>query len=100
MEAEERLPVHAKAFEEATFVAKATPKKIALKRAKRLGQKLKAVTVKGKMKAYVGTGVKFKGIKFANSGNYTYSVKVTSTLNTKRSVTFKTKKIKKPDIEL
>jgi hypothetical protein len=90
----------AKAFEEATFVAKATPKKLALKRAKRLGQKLKAVIVKGKLKAYVGSGVKFKGIKFANAGNYTFSVKVTAALNAKRTVTLKTKKIKKPDIEL
>ena len=89
----------AKAFEEATFVAKATPKKIAVKRAKLLGQKLKAVTVKGTLKAYVGTGVKFKGIKFANSGNYTYNVKITAALNAKRTVTLKTKKIKAPDRE-
>ncbi len=89
----------AKAFEDATYVAKATPKKIAVKRAKLLGQKLKAVTVKGTLKAYVGTGVKFKGIKFANSGTYTYNVKITAALNAKRTVTLKTKKIKAPDRE-
>ena len=89
-----------KAFEEATFTATATPKKAALKRAKKLGQKLKAVKVKGKLKAYAGGGVKFKGIKFANANKYTFSVKVTAALNPKRTVTLKTKKIKNPDIEL
>jgi hypothetical protein len=89
-----------KAFEDATFVATATPTKAALKRAKKLGQKLKAAKVKGKIKAYNLTGVKFKKIKYANSRTYTYSVKITSSVNAKRAVTLKTKKIKKPDIEL
>jgi hypothetical protein len=89
----------AKAFEEATFVAKATPKTIAVKRAKLLGKKLKAVTVKGTLKAYLSTGIKFKGIRFVNSGNYTYNVKITAAMNAKRTVTLKTKKIKSPDIE-
>ncbi|MFL6005239.1 MAG: hypothetical protein ACJ744_03210 [Gaiellaceae bacterium] len=89
-----------KAFEDATFVATATPTKAAALRAKRLHQKLRAVKVKGKIKAYTQTGVKFKGIKYANSRTYTYSVKITSSLNAKRSVTLKTKKIKKPDTEL
>jgi hypothetical protein len=89
-----------KAFEDATFVATATPTKPALARAKRLHQKLRTVTVKGKIKAYAQTGVKFKGIKYANSRTYVYSVKITSSLNAKRSVTLKTKKIKKPDTEL
>ena len=56
--------------------------------------------VKGKIKAYTQTGVKFKGIKYANSRTYTYSVKITSSVNPKRSVTLKTKKIKKPDTEI
>jgi hypothetical protein len=89
-----------KAFEDATFVATATPTKAAALRAKRLHQKLRVVKVKGKIKAYTQTGVKFKGIKYANSRTYTYSVKITSSLNAKRSVTLKTKKIKKPDTEL
>jgi hypothetical protein len=58
------------------------------------------VKVKGKIKAYTQTGVKFKGIKYANSRTYVYSVKITSSLNPKRAVTLKTKKIKKPDTEL
>ena len=69
-------------------------------RSRSAAQKLKAVKVKGKIKAYQATGVKFKAIKYANSRSYTYSVKITSSLNTKRSVTLKTKKIKKPDIEI
>ena len=89
-----------KAFEDATFVATATPSKVAVTRAKKLGQKLRAAKVKGKIKAYNLTGVKFKQVKYANSRSYTYSVKITSTVNPKRAVTLKTKKIKKPDIEL
>ena len=70
MEAEERVPVHREGIRRSNvFVAKAIPKKIAVKRAKLLGQKLKAVTVKGTLKAYVGTGVKFKGIKSGELGH-------------------------------
>jgi len=89
-----------KAFEDATFVATATPTKAAVKLANRQHKKLKPLVVKGKIKAYNATGVKFKGIKYANSRSYTYSVKITSSLNTQRSVTLKAKKIKKPDIEI
>jgi hypothetical protein len=89
-----------KAFEDATFVATATPTKAAVRLAKRHHQALKPVKFKGKIKAYNATGVRFKGIKFANSRSYTYSVKITATLNTKRSVTLKAKKIKKPDTEI
>ena len=89
-----------KAFEDATFVATATPTKAALVRARRLRQKLRTVKVKGTIKAYSATGVKFKPIKYANSRSYTYSVKITASLNAKRSVTLKAKKIKKPDSEL
>jgi hypothetical protein len=89
-----------KAFEDATFVATATPTKAALKLAARQHRKLKPLIVKGKIKAYNATGVKFKGIKFANSRGYTYSVKITSTINPKRVVTLKAKKIKKPDTEI
>ena len=31
----------------------------------------------GKIKAYTQTGVKFKGIKYATRGTYTYNVKIT-----------------------
>ena len=44
--------------------------------------------------------MKFKGVKFANSRGYTYSVKIASTINPKRVVTLKAKKIKKPDTEI
>ena len=77
-----------------------TPTKAALKQAKRLKQKLKAVRLKGKLTAYVGSGIKFKGIKIKNASSYTYKVKVTATLNTKRTVTLKRKRLQKPDIEL
>jgi hypothetical protein len=89
-----------KAFEDATFVATATPTKAAVVRAKKLGKKLRPVVVKGKIKAYNLSGVKFKGIKYATSRTYTYSVRIASTVNPKRVVTLKTKKIKKPDTEL
>jgi hypothetical protein len=91
---------YAKAFEEATFTATATPTKKALKQAKKLKHKLKAVTVKGKLKAYVGFGIKFKGIKFKNASNYTFRLKVVAALNPLRTVTLKKKKLLKPDIEL
>jgi hypothetical protein len=90
----------AKAFEEATYVATATPTKAALKRAKAQKQKLKRVTVKGVLKAYSGHGIKFKGIKIKTAGNYTYKVKLTATMNPKRVVTLKRAKLQKPDIEL
>ena len=89
-----------KAFEDATFVATATPTKAAAGLAKRNHKKLRAVKVKGKIKAYQLSGVKFKNIKYATSRAWTYSVKITATVNPNRSVTLKTKKIKKPDSEL
>ena len=86
----------AKAFEDATFTATATPTKAALKRAKALKQKLKAVTLKGKLKAYVGRGIKFKAIKLRNASNYTYKVKVTAALNPARTSTLKRNRLEKP----
>jgi hypothetical protein len=86
----------AKAFEEATFTATATPTKAALKRAKALKQKLRAITMKGKLKAYVGRGIKFKAITLKNASNYTYKVKVTAALNPARTLTLKRKKLQKP----
>jgi hypothetical protein len=86
----------AKAFEDATFTATATPTKAALKRAKALKQKLKAVTMKGKLKAYVARGIKFKAITLQNASNYTYKVKVTAALNPARTLTLKRKKLQKP----
>jgi hypothetical protein len=83
----------AKAFEDATFTATATPTKAALKRAKALKQKLKAVTLKGKLKAYLGRGIKFKAIKPTKASSYTYKVKITATLNPTRTVTLKRKKL-------
>src|ERR1044071_715759 len=88
-----------KASEEATFTTTATPTKNAIKLAKKLGKKLKKITVKGKVKAYVGTGVKFKGITLKkNASSYTYSVKIAAALNAKRTTTLKTKKLQKPNI--
>jgi hypothetical protein len=88
-----------KAFEDATFTATATPTKKALKLAKKLKKKLKPVTVKGKIKAYVSSGVKLKGIPYKKASSYTFSVKVTADMNRARVTTLKTKKLKKPDIE-
>jgi hypothetical protein len=85
-----------KSFEEAKFTATATPKK----NAKKHNRKLKRITVKGTLKAYVGTGVKFKGITSKTASSYTYSVKVAAAMNPGRIVTLKTKKLQKPDIEL
>ena len=85
----------AKAFEEATFAATATPTKAALKRARALNQSLKAVTLKGKLKAYVGRGIKFKAIKLKNASNYTYKVKVTAALNSARTLTLQRTKLQK-----
>ena len=89
-----------KSFEEATFVATATPTKSAAKQAKKLKLTLKKLTVKGRVKAYVGTGVKFKSVTLKNARSYTYSVKITAAMNPKRTVTLKTKKLQKPNIEL
>jgi hypothetical protein len=86
----------AKAFEDATFTATATPTKAALRRAKALRQKLKAVTLKGKLKAYVGRGIKLKTITLQNTGNYTYKVKITAALNPARTVTLKRKSLQEP----
>ena len=90
----------ARTFEDATFSATATPTKSALERAKRLKQKLKPVTVKGKLTSYVGRGIKFKGISPKNALSYTYTLKMTAALNPVRTVTLKRKKLQKPDIEL
>jgi hypothetical protein len=57
---------------------------------------LKAVTLKGKLKAYVGRGIKFEGIKLKNTSNYPYKVKVTAALNPARTVTLKRTKLQKP----
>ena len=89
-----------KSFEEATFTATATPTPRALALAKRLKQKVKKVTIKGRVKAYVGTGVKLKGITLKNARSYTYRVKIAAALNPKRTTTLKTKKLQKPNIEL
>jgi hypothetical protein len=89
----------AKAFEEATFAATATPTKRALKQAKLLKKKLKTVTVKGKLKAYVGSGIKFRGITVKNSSSYTYKLKLTATMNATRTVTLRRKKLQRPDRE-
>jgi hypothetical protein len=89
-----------KSFEEATFVATATPTKSAVKQAKKLKLTLKKLTVKGRVKAYVGTGVKFKGVTLKNATSYTYGVKIAAAMNAKRTVTLKTKKLQKPNIEL
>src|SRR5439155_13178771 len=85
-----------KSFEEATFTATATPKK----KAKKLDKRLKPVTAKGTVKAYVGSGVKFKGITIKNASKYTYSVKLAAAMNPGRRLTLKTKNLLKPDIEL
>jgi hypothetical protein len=89
-----------KAFEDATFVATATPTKAAVKLAALRHKKLKPLTFKGKIKAYNATGVRFKGVKFANSRGYTYSVKITSSINPKRVIVLKASKLKKPDTEI
>jgi hypothetical protein len=86
----------AKAFEETMFTATATPTKAALKRAKAHRQKMKTVTLKGKLKAYLAHGIKFKAIKLKNANSYTYKVKVTATLNPARTVTLKRTKLQKP----
>jgi hypothetical protein len=52
--------------------------------------------MKGKLKAYVGRGIKFKAITLKNASNYTYKVKVTAALNPARTLTLKRKKLQKP----
>jgi hypothetical protein len=80
---------HTKAFEDATFTATATPTGKTLKQAKKLGKKLKPATVKGKVKAYIAHGVKFKGINAATAPKYTYSVRIAAALNADRRSTLK-----------
>jgi hypothetical protein len=79
----------AKASEDATFTATATPTKVGQKRAKAAKQKLKTVTLKGDVKAYLGHGIKFKAIKTKNADNYTYKVQLRAALNPARTVTLK-----------
>jgi hypothetical protein len=88
-----------RANEDATFKATATPTKRALMLAKKLKKKLKPVTVKGKIKAYVSSGIKLKGITYKKAGSYTFSVKMTADMNAARVMTFKTKKLHRPDRE-
>jgi hypothetical protein len=86
----------AKASEEATFITTATPTKAGLKRAKALKQKLKTLTLRGTLKAYLARGIKFKAIKPKNANSYAYKVKFTATLNPARTVTLKRQKLQKP----
>jgi hypothetical protein len=79
----------AKASEDATFTATATPTTAALKRAKASKHTLKTLTLNGKVKAYLGHGIKFKAIKLKNAGSYTYKVKLAASLNPARTVTLK-----------
>jgi len=80
---------HAKAFEDATFSATATPTKRTVSQAKKIGRKLKPMTVKGKLKAYLPHGIGFRGIKAATAPNYTYSVNIAAALNSDRRFTLK-----------
>ena len=79
----------AKASEDATFTATATPTRAGLMKAKALEQKLKAVMLKGKLKAYVAHGIKFKAIDLRSASSYSYKVKVTAALNPARTMTLK-----------
>jgi hypothetical protein len=94
-----------RASEEATFTATATPTKAAVKLAKKLKQKklkpmkLKPMKVTGKIKAYVPTGVKLKGITWKNARSYTFSVRISATMNSTRTTTLNAKKLQKPDVE-
>jgi len=83
----------AKASEDATFTATATPTRAGLVRAKALEQKLKAVMLNGKLKANLARGVKFKAITLKGAASYTYKVKVAATLNLARTVTLKRQKL-------
>lgn len=80
---------HAKAHEDSTFTATATPTKKAVKQVKKPGKKLKPRSVSGKLKAYIAHGVKFNGINAATAPSYTYGVKISAALNPHRRVTLK-----------
>jgi hypothetical protein len=66
-----------KANEDATFTATA----------KKNGTNGKPLLVTGKVKAYLGTGVKFPGIRIADVGSYSFTVKVAAALNPARTAT-------------
>jgi hypothetical protein len=66
-----------KANEDATFTATA----------QRMRPKGKPLRVDGKVKAYLGTGVKFPGINLANAASYKFTVKVAAALNPARTAT-------------
>jgi len=83
----------AKASEDATFTATATPTKAALKRAKALKQKMKTASLKGKLKAYLGRGIKFKAINRKDANSYTYEIELAASLNPARTVTLKRTKL-------
>jgi len=68
-----------KANEDATFTATA----------KKKGSNATPLRVDGKVKVYVGTGVKFPGIKLADMAAYTFTVKVAAALNPARTATLK-----------
>ena len=77
--------LHAKALEDATFTATATPTRKLMTRAR----KLEPVTVRGKLKAYLAHGVRFKGIKAATAPDYAYSVRIAAALNPDRRFTLR-----------
>ena len=87
---------HAKALEDATFTATATPTRKAVKQAKKVGRKLRPLTVTGKLKAYVARGVKFNGVRAATAPGYTYSVRISGALNPHRRVTLKRNRLFDP----
>jgi hypothetical protein len=66
-----------------------------VKQAKKLGKKLKPLTLKGKVKAYIAHGVKFKCIKAAAAPKYTYSVRIAAALNPDRRFTLKRNRLLK-----
>jgi hypothetical protein len=75
------------AQEEATFTVTATPTSKSSKSAK--AAKAKPITVNGKIKAYVQTGVKVPGVNAKNAGSYAISVKFAATMNPARTTTLK-----------
>lgn len=77
--------LHAKALEDATFTATATPTRKLMTRAR----KLEPVTVRGKLKAYLAHGVRFEGIKAATAPDYAYSVRIAAALNPDRRFTLR-----------
>ena len=89
-----------KAFEDAKFVATASPTQAAVASAKRHGKKLRKLTVKGTVRAYNSTGVRFAGVKYANSRSYTFSVKLSAALDPARVSVLKRNKLIPPDREL